>query len=324
MLVGLRARDRGYVPLLWRLFLPNAAVLAGASAILILAPPNGRVLIVLAGLVAMLLITLALTRYAFAPLERLMALMQRIDPLEPGQRLRVEDSQSEVTELAEAFNAMLDRLETERRESARRERTAEEEHRRRVARELHDEVGQCLTALKLQLERALAQADEPVAAVLRDARETTSGTLETVRRLARELRPEALDDLGLVSALTSLSTRLTQQTGVRVRPRLTRALPPLTREQELVLYRVAQESLTNAIRHAGGSTVELRLERDGDGVTLTVADDGRGLTANGDRGGGIRGMRERALLVGGNLSVESPPAGGVEVRLQVPIDGAAA
>ena len=318
-----REREAGYVPLFWRLFLPNAAVLAAASLIIVLAPPRGRVLIVLAGLAAMLAVTLVLMRRAFGPLERLRELVQRVDPLEPGRRLRVEHPRSEVTELAHAFNAMLDRLETERRESARRERAVEEEERRRLARELHDEVGQCLTALALQLDRTRRDAAPSVAEELEEARATAIDTLATVRRLASELRPEALDDLGLVSALTALSDRVARQTGARVRPRLTREFPPLSVEQELVIYRVAQESLTNAIRHGGAGTVELRLAVEVGALRLTIADDGPGTLVENDHGTGIRGMRERALLIGANLSITAVPDEGVEVCLDVPLNGTA-
>jgi two-component system, NarL family, sensor histidine kinase UhpB len=142
-----------------------------------------------------------------------------------------------------------------------------------------------------------------------------------VRRIARELRPEALDDLGLVNALIALSTRIGAHGGPRVRRDLQAQLPALSPDVELVIYRVAQESLTNALRHSGASEVTVSLRADAEDVTLAVTDDGEGLPAELPRdSSGIAGMRERALLVGGMLSLASVPGQGTEVRLTIPID----
>jgi anti-sigma regulatory factor (Ser/Thr protein kinase) len=124
------------------------------------------------------------------------------------------------------------------------------------------------------------------------------------------LRPEALDGLGLVSALTALSEPLAEQAGVRIERRLARELPPLSREQELVIYRVTQEALTNVVRHAGARRVELSLEAGERAVRLRVADDGRGLTGGAPVAGGIRGMYERALMFGAELTVGNGRLGG--------------
>jgi two-component system sensor histidine kinase UhpB len=153
---------------------------------------------------------------------------------------------------------------------------------------------------------------------IRHAQEAARGSLEDVRRVARQLRPEALDDLGLASALTALCTRLAEGGGLRIERRIARNLPPLDGEEELVLYRVAQESLTNALRHAGACRVELALEQGDDAVVLSVRDDGRGLDGA-PPGHGIGGMRERAVLVGARLSVADRRRGGVEVRLELPV-----
>jgi two-component system sensor histidine kinase UhpB len=312
------------IPLFWRLFLPNAAVLAAACGFLITSPPNGRVPILVSGLIVMLVTNLVLMRWAFAPLQRLFALMRRVDPLAPGQRLEIGGAQSEVTELARAFNDMLDRLESERRDSARRALAAQESERRRVAGELHDEVGQALTALMLELDRMARSAPEQMHEEIAYARETAASSLEDVRRIARRLRPEALDDLGLISALINLSERVGQATGLTIVRRLDRSLPPLSAEAELVIYRIAQESLTNAVRHADASRIDLSLGATGSVVRLTVADDGAGFDAVGarDRNSGIRGMRERALLVGAHVAIESRLGAGTTVWLEVDTDGA--
>ena len=310
-------RARRTIPLFWQLFVPNAAVLAAACVVLIIAPANGRVPILISGLVVMLVTDLVLMRLAFAPLQRLFGLMSRVDPLAPGERLSVGGPQSEVTELARAFNEMLERLETERRDSARRALAAQEAERRRVAAELHDEVGQALTAVLLELDRIGRTAPGELQEEVRFARETAANSLEDVRRIARRLRPEALDDLGLVSALINLTERLEQATGVQVDRHLDRALPPLSGEAELVIYRIAQESLTNAARHASPTRITLTLEGEGNRVRLAVADDGVGFDpTRAGRHGGIRGMRERALLIGARVTIESS-GDGTRVLLEV-------
>ena len=309
---------RRAIPLFWRLFIPNAAVLVAACGVLIAAPPNGRVVVLVSGLVVMLLTDLVLMRWAFAPLQRLFDLMRRVDPLAPGRRLSVGGPESEVTELARAFNDMLDRLEDERRDSARRALAAQESERRRVASELHDEVGQALTAVLLELDRIGRSAPADLSDEILYARQTAANSLEDVRRIARRLRPEALDDLGLVSALINLSERMEEATGVRIDRRLDRALPALSSEAELVIYRIAQESLTNAARHAEGHAVEMSLKANDGCVRLVVADDGRGFNPRGEGSdGGIRGMRERALLIGARLEIDSAPQAGTRVSLEV-------
>ena len=316
-------RDRRAIPLFWRLFVPNAAVLVIACVVLIASPPNGRVPILLSGLIVMLITDLALMRWAFAPLQRLFALMRRVDPLEPGRRLSVGGPESEVTELARAFNDMLDRLENERRDSARRALAAQESERRRVAGELHDEIGQTLTAVMLELDRMARAAPPALREELTYARSTAASSLEDVRRIARQLRPEALDDLGLISALISLSERIEQATGVTIERRLDRSLPRLSAEAELVIYRIAQESLTNAIRHADASRIELTLDHQGACVRLTVVDDGDGFDPGAaESQGGIRGMRERALLIGARVDLRTQPDRGTRVVLEVDTDSA--
>jgi two-component system, NarL family, sensor histidine kinase UhpB len=309
----------GRIGLFWRLLIPNAAVLSAASVVLIVAPPNGRVLVILAGLASMLAINVLLMRHAFAPLERLSSLMQRVDPLQPGERVTIEGARSEVSMLAETFNDMLERLENERRESGRRAMLAQEGERRRVASDLHDEIGQSLTALVLQLKRA-ADSDPPDPAALRELVGAAEEILGEVRSVARRLRPEALDDLGLRSALLALAARLEEASGLSVQVRIASDLPPLTPEVELVLYRVAQESLTNVLRHAGAAHAAVRLRPEAREVILEVEDDGRGFdVARVPAGGGLRGMRERALFVGGTVTVASRLGAGTRVRLTVPL-----
>jgi two-component system sensor histidine kinase UhpB len=308
----------GYISLFWRLFLPNAAVLCGASVVLTVAPPRGRILVILGGLLVLLFVNLVLMRRAFAPLQRLAGLMARFDPLAPGERLDIETPESEVSVVARSFNDMLERLEGERRQSERRRVAAQEAERRRVAAELHDEIGQSLTALALQLERT-ASLPPGEAPSVQEAATTARAILDDVRAVARRLRPDALDHLGLASALAGLCERMSRDTGVRIESELDRRLPPLDADAELAIYRVAQESLTNAVRHAQPSRVALRLEGFDRAVRLTVADDGPGLDPDSVHPeGGIRGMRERAVGVGGHLRLANGTPRGVRVELLVP------
>jgi two-component system, NarL family, sensor histidine kinase UhpB len=277
-------------------------------------------IVLFVGLVAILVANLFVVRFTFAPLDRLRNLMRSVDLLRPGQRLEVTGP-PEIRELVAVFNEMLDRLEYERRESSRRALAAQEAERKRVAQELHDEIGQALTAVLLLLTGLENRVRPELGVEVRQAQETARKTLEDVRRVARQLRPEALDDLGLVSALTSLTTAFARQTGIRVRRRIDLDLPQLADDVELVLYRVAQESLTNVARHAEASHVELVLEADIRGVTLRVSDDGVGMGSRDGSGGGISGMRERALLVEGDFRIRNRPGGGVEVTLVVAAEG---
>ncbi|HEU4657612.1 MAG TPA: histidine kinase [Capillimicrobium sp.] len=326
--VGRPPRRRA-ASLLWWVVMVNVTVL-GASALLLIATPvritpkiaAAEAAIVIAGFLAMAALSLVMLRGVLAPLRRLAGVMAEVEPLSPGRRLDERDARyAEVITVTRAFNAMLDRLEDERRSSTRRVLEAQEAERIRIARELHDDIGQTLTATAIEAERAAGDGDDPRAQALRRAANAVRASLDDVRRIARELRPEALDDLGLVNALISLCRRVEAQSGRPVRIRAAEALPALPAETELVLYRVAQESLTNVIRHANARDAELSLTADGRWVTLVVADDGEGLgpAAAAESGTGIAGMRERALLVGGRLQLRPRRGGGTEVVLDVPV-----
>ncbi|MFI9296934.1 HAMP domain-containing sensor histidine kinase [Streptomyces gardneri] len=307
--------------LYWRIFLLNTGVLALAVALL-LGPVTvstpvlfGEALVLLGGLVAMLVVNAVLLRVGLAPLARLNRAMATADLLRPGARPAVTGD-GEVAALTRTFNAMLDRLEAERATSSGRVLTALEAERRRIAQELHDEIGQTLTAVLLQLKHAADRAPEPLRTDLHQAQETTRASLDEIRRIARRLRPGVLEELGLHSALRSLAAEFTTPR-LGVTAHITPGLPHLDPATELVLYRVAQESLTNAARHSGATRVEVHLRSlPGSGTGLLVRDDGHGL-GEAPEGAGIRGMRERALLIGAELLVGAGPHGGTEVRLDI-------
>ena len=320
--------SRRAMPMLWRVFAANAAVFALAFALLAVAPVTihastrlEELVLLLVGLVVMLVVDLLLVRQALGPLARLAAVMRAVDLLHPGRRAAgFERSSTEVLALADAFNEMLERLEDERRDSSARVLAAQEDERLRIARELHDEIGQTLTAVALRAEHAAGQGG-PERRDLAELAEVVQQSLQDVRRISRELRPEALDELGLVNALIALCARVSEQSGLRIHRQLEGGLPELSGEVELAIYRVAQEALTNAMRHSKATEATVSLSRENAELVLTVADDGEGLPEHVSEGGGLSGMRERAMLIGASLTINSVPGTGVEVTLRLGLDG---
>src|SRR5215217_7794052 len=228
------------LPLFWQVFGTNALVLVLAffglvfGQVTVSVPPHATELVVLAaGMLVMLAINLVLLRRAFMPLDHLADTMRRHDPLSPGRRVQAGGGPV-VVALAQTFNEMLDRLEFERRDSARRALLVQEGERRRIARDLHDEVGQTLTGVMLQVEGLATAIPDELRDQLEELRETARQGTEDVRRIARRLRPEALEDLGLQSALASLATAFGEQARIRIERRLEHG-PPLSEEHELVV-----------------------------------------------------------------------------------------
>jgi signal transduction histidine kinase len=192
-----------------------------------------------------------------------------------------------------------------------------EEERRRLRRDLHDGVGAALAGARLQLESARHRVDEPVTAGLLDAAgRAVAEAVADVRRLTDDLRPPALDELGLAGSLRALGTRTStpdRQVAVDVD-----APAGLSAAVEVALHRIASEALTNAARHSGAGRVDLRLRATSHELVLEVADDGRGLSAADGRGVGLDSMRQRAEELGGRLDVDAAPDGGTRVRAVLP------
>jgi two-component system sensor histidine kinase UhpB len=303
------------------IFVPNAAVLMVAGIVLAIFPVSTlsptREVVVGVAVALMLIFNSVLIRRALAPIEQLSESMEKIDPTRPGTRVDIGGRSVEFARVTGTFNSMLSRLELERTESDLRKLTAQEDERRRLARELHDEIGQSLTALMLDSARAANQAPPELTAELREIQESIRQLSDHLRDIVRGLRPEALDDLGLRSALLSLGAEFAQRSGLEVIRDIGRDLPALAPEVELAVYRIAQESLTNAARHADASRVEISLSSD-DEMQLTVRDDGRGLRGR-SPGSGIEGMRERARLVRGRLEINGDR--GCTVKFTVPVAG---
>ncbi len=206
--------------------------------------------------------------------------------------------------------------------------SAREEEQRRIARDLHDGIGQSLTSLLLGL-RAAAEVPtfEEARARLGELRDITASLLDEVRRLARGLRPSVLDDLGLAAVLERYAADYTQAHGIAVdvyAPDL--ALARLPAEVETALYRIAQETLTNVLKHAAAKAVSLVVRRESSGVHLTVEDDGRGFDSDGllqapgtGIGLGLLDIRERAALLNGSVTLESRPGSGTTVHVCIPL-----
>jgi two-component system sensor histidine kinase UhpB len=302
----------------------NTAVLLAAVLALILTPATvsfpvaaKQGFILALGVAVMVLADAVLLRVSFKGLARLVRRMETLDVLQPQQRLH-EVGGRETRALIGGFNTMLGHLEAERRDSTRRTLTALESERRRIGQELHDEIGQRLTGILLQLERIRDEAPDDLQARIAAVQDEERAALDEVGAMAWQLRPGILDDLGLLSALDALVGTLEEHGEVRILAELPAGLPQLSSEVELVVYRIAQEALTNALRHSGASMIELELAVTDRGLSLRVADDGRGLAGAEIEGPGIRGMRERALLVGGRLRIASRRGQGTQVRLDVP------
>jgi two-component system, NarL family, sensor histidine kinase UhpB len=256
----------------------------------------------------------------FRPLETLIDQIESIDPSEPTPlELRRSDPVEEIDRLASSFHNLLERIEEERRRSGQLAMRAQEEERRRLARDLHDEVNQALTAILLRLE-ALAQETPPERAPeVVELKRLVNQAMDELLNLARQLRPSALDDHGLVAALETQMKRFSARTGIEARLDTAGDPDELADVIQTAIYRIAQEALTNVTRHAGATVVELVVAQTNGDVELRVSDDGRGFDPAVRGGGlGLIGMAERARLVGGELDVRSAPGGGTTITLRVP------
>jgi two-component system sensor histidine kinase UhpB len=319
-------RALGRTSLYLRVVAINAVIVTGATLVLVftpatvgypISPAEGIVLVV--GVLLVVVANALVLRISFRGLSRTVARMETVDVLQPQERLPVVGG-PETRAVVAAFNQMLTRLEAERRDSSQRTLAALEGERRRIGQELHDEIGQRLMGMLLQLGNLVPDAPRELAVRVSAIQEEARATLDEVGVLAWQLRPGILDDLGLVRALEALVESLDEQAPqLRFRCALPTALPSMTAEEELAVYRIAQEALTNAVRHAGAQHVALTVAFADGHLNVSVTDDGGGISAGDAEDAGIRGMRERALAIGGRLAIETAPAGGVRVALALPL-----
>jgi len=274
-----------------------------------------------AGITALL--NVAVLRRRFTPLEDVITEMEKVDLSRPGANLPdwidgvAETEEAERLELA--FLRMMRRLEAERRRSSSAALRAQEEERARVARDLHDQVNQSLTGVLLRLEATRSEAPPELEAEIEETSRLTHQAMDELLTVARQLRPTALDDLGLRAAIAGLVEQL-DLPGLTATFECDDDPAGLDPDVQLVIYRVSQEAIGNAVRHSGAARVEVSLAREGERFALTVADDGSGFTFDQATSGlGLGGMRERAILVGGEIDIESRPGRGTTVRLLVPV-----
>src|ERR671918_811206 len=253
------------------------AASAAAGLDLTVRDQRWQFLILALAIVLSLCVNLWMLQRRFSPLERLIRRIEAIDPSEPtALGLGQNDPIAEIDRLSNSFTRLLDRIEEERRRSGQLAMRAQEEERRRLARDLHDEVNQALTAILLRLE-ALAQ-DSPPTRVdeVNELKRLVNQAMDELLNLARQLRPSALDDHGLVPAVETQLKRFSARTGIEVRLDTRGEPDELPEVVQTAIYRVAQEALTNVTRHAGATVVELDLAEHDGGAELRVRDDGSG------------------------------------------------
>lgn len=341
-MLGRLLRALGAVSLFWKVLLANAVMVLGSvlAGMLLAAhaatstreEESWALLGYAAGVTGLTLLVNALVlRAAFLPLQRL---ERTADAVRRGDyRRRAPHSllnDPMIQRLTDAFNAMLAVQEEGRAELAAlssRALAAQEEERRRIARELHDETAQELTALLVRIRLAADGSREPATRErLAELRAAAANALDGVRRLARELRPTILDDLGLVEAVRAHAQDLSARGLVKIAVEVTGCEDRLDPDRELVLYRVIQEALSNAVKHAEARSIEVTLARSDGAITAMVSDNGRGfdpakvvVPSPTGQGLGLLGMRERLTLVGGKLELDALPGGGTTVRATVPV-----
>jgi two-component system, NarL family, sensor histidine kinase UhpB len=273
-------------------------------------------------IILVLCVNMLMLRRRFSPLEELIERIESADPANPGgfRPLGEPQSSDEVERLTAAFRRLLDRIVAEQRRSGRLALRAQEEERKRLARDLHDEVNQALTAILLRLEALSQDAPHGLAEEINELKRLVNQAMDELLQLARQLRPSALDDHGLVPAIEGQVRRFGEQTGIKIGLRTT-GVPgeQLEPDHEIVVYRVAQEALSNVAQHAEAEHVDVDLDTNGSGVRLRVRDDGRGFVPGGPSDGlGLNGMSERARLIGGNVRIDSSPGLGTTVKLEIP------
>jgi len=284
-------------------------------------------LILALAIILTLCVNLWMLQRRFAPLERLITRIEGIDPAEPSShQLPDQDPVEEIDKLSRSFNALLERIEEERRRSGTLAMRAQEEERRRLARDLHDEVNQALTAILLRLE-ALAQ-DSPAVNVdeVAELKRLVNQAMDELLNLARQLRPSALDDHGLMPAVETQLKRFSARTGVEVALNTDGDPDTIPEDIQTAVYRILQEALANIGRHAAATAVAVDVEVNDRQLELRIRDDGAGFDPSGLAGGrnegpgaglGLSGMAERARLAGGELDVRSAPGSGTTVTLRI-------
>lgn len=334
------------LPLFYKVLIGNSAIvllgaLAGTAITLRVASSRPGAILDLPLAAIFAICGLALTaglnalilRAALSPLDRLQDVVRRVRRGDLSVRAHPSAlADPDVARLADTLNAMLDEVqqyEEQVRALSGGLIRAQEEERQRIARELHDDTGQVLTLLLIRLKLLEGQPGiDTIRPQIEELRGLISGAIDQVRRLALNLRPPTLDQLGLVPAVRSLVATFTESTHIPVKLELPREQVRISPERALAVYRIVQEALTNTVKHASARHVDVQMTSEGGQLTATVRDDGRGFapetyaarTNRGGAGVGLFGMEERARLAGGSLRIQSAPGRGASVTLRVPVD----
>jgi two-component system, NarL family, sensor histidine kinase UhpB len=323
------------LPLLYKVLFANSVViLIGATLGTYLATmlqgqnrPYILVGFVVTGLLLSVVINYILLKLFLHPLHRLRETMRLVQSGDLALQAPVTGQDGDADQLAIAFNTMLAALDDLSRSRASQILHAQEEERKRIARELHDETSQVLTSLLISLALLEETVTAPEArARVAETRALAHQTLRAVRNLSIDLRPSALDDLGLLPALRWYIKEYQQNVGIEVELSVTGCKERLPADLETAMYRIVQESLTNTAKHAHARKAWVTVVEDGKQVRVQVRDDGHGFdvavvlkTPWQDRGLGLAGMMERASLLDGSVKITSRPGAGTTVDIVIPI-----
>lgn len=333
-----KARSRTKLPaltVLFKVLIANSAViLVGATLGTYLATrihqPNGSAILIIfiaSGWIISVLINFILLKYTFHPLTQLRETMKRVQSGNTDLRAPLTGQDPEVDQLADAFNTMLETLDESARSRATQILAAQEQERKRIARELHDETSQVLTSLLISL-KILEEtiSNEAARQQMEETRSLVHQTLRAIRNLSIDLRPSALDDLGLVPALRWYLKEYQQKCKVEVEFSASPFKGRLPPEIETTIYRIVQEALTNTAKYAQATKVGVSVVETEEGVRATVSDDGKGFDAQTllklpwqERGLGLAGMHERAALLDGALLIHTEPGKGTTIDVTIPL-----
>lgn len=305
-----------------------AVLLVGPKARPTAPDHRAEVMFILVGLVISLAVNYAILRLAFQPLFTLQATLDRVRRGDFSARVPPVAGDPDIAQVTETANLVLDRLAEHRQVVAAQILRAQEEERKRIARELHDETSQSLTSVVVNLvavEQQMPAGPEELLNRLRLTKDIAQRTLDETRRLMFDLRPSVLDDLGLVPALRWFINQRVLPVGLQVELQTSGLEQRLPEELETAIFRILQEAITNVVKHAQAKNLKVRLAREPGRIAGLVADDGAGFTpaastgkGDGDQGLGLFGMQERAALVGGTVQIKSAPGSGTTVEVSVP------
>jgi two-component system sensor histidine kinase UhpB len=325
------------IPVFYRVLIANSLIIfVGATGGTWLASqlpsnsyaPTGLIIFITVGWLVSVVMNFVLLRIAFRPLMDLGKVMHRVQEGERSLRAPLTGFDHDADQLASTLNMMLESINETSRQRAADIFNAQEEERKRIARELHDETSQVLTSLLI----SLAVLEESVTTQeardrIADTRMLAHRTLRAIRNLSTDLRPSALDDLGLVPALRWYIKEYQQKFNTDVSFQTSGFKGRLPTTLETALYRIVQEALTNIAKHAHAHKISVILKEEPEAIYVTITDDGHGFDAEQlekppgpgqERGWGLVGMRERASLLDGELTITSNPGQGTSIQAQIP------